>query len=119
MAKEDKEETNPWSRERTFWQKNAGDIVMLATSLFFLVLTIAAVGFLLIKPEVPGLSNIFKDPPPPPPRRQADQKFHYSLPGEAEVLIFPGKPVQFPPMSPTPAQPVQKPPAAPVPQQNR
>lgn len=105
MAEQDKEEINPWSRERTFWQKNAGDLVMLVTSVFFLGLTIFLVGFVLIKPGVPGLSNVFKDPPPPPPRRGADQKFLYSLPGEAEVLIFPGKPVILP--LPPPAQPQQ------------
>ena len=114
MATDDKEEINPWSRERSFWQKHGGDIMMLATSVFFLGLTIFLVGFLLIKPEVPGLSNLFKEPPPPPPRRQADQKFHYSVPGEAEVLIFPGKPVILPP----PAQSGQKP-AQPAPQGNR
>jgi hypothetical protein len=99
-----KDEKNPWTRERSFLQKHGGDILMLVTSVFFLGLTIAAVGFLLIKPEVPGLSNIFKDPPPARanPRRQAEQKFQYSVPGEAEVLLFPGKPVQLPPPPQTP-----------------
>jgi hypothetical protein len=99
MTKEDKDEINPWTRERTFWQKNGGDLVMLVTSVFFLGLTIFLVGFLVIKPEVPGLSNVFKDPPPPPPRQA--EKFHYSLPGEVIMDITPGKKVVPPP----PAQP--------------
>ncbi|HJR57034.1 MAG TPA: hypothetical protein VJ798_10665 [Rhizomicrobium sp.] len=105
MAKEDKDEINPWTRERSFWQKNGGDLAMLVTSVFFLGLTIFLVGFLLVKPGVPGLSNVFKDPPPPP--RQAE-KFHYSVPGEVEVNIAPGKPIILPP----PAQPAPQ-------QQNR
>jgi hypothetical protein len=106
MAEEEKDEINPWSRERSFWQKNGGDLAMLVTSVFFLGLTIFLVGFLVLKPGVPGLSNVFKDPPPAPPRQA--EKFYYSVPGEVIMNIAPGKPIVPPP-----------PPPQPAPQQNR
>jgi hypothetical protein len=99
MARED---VNKWTRERSFLQKHGGDLLMLATAVFFLALAIGAVGFVLIKPEIPGLSNVFKDPPPPP-RNPMDQKLNLA-PGESEVILFDAnrKPVPVVPPAPPP-----------------
>ena len=100
----DKDE-NKWSRERTLWEKNGPDIGIIAVSVIFLGLTVMAAGFVLFKPEVPGLNKLFKTPPAPPPQPSFDQKFHYSVPGESEIRLYPGKPVQLPP--PPPAKPAE------------
>jgi hypothetical protein len=100
MAKDE----NKWSRERGYWERNGPDFGIIIVSVIFLGLMVGAAGFLLFKPEIPGLADAFKAPPPPPPPGPSrDQKFHYSVPGEAEVLIFPGKPVQLP--MPAPEKP--------------
>jgi hypothetical protein len=100
MAKDE----NKWTRERGFWERNAAEITTIVACVIFLFLMVGAVGFVLFKPEIPGLSNAFKAPPAPPPGPPGhNQKFLYSVPGEVEVLIYPGKPVQIP------AAPPQKP----------
>ena len=90
-----KEKEDKWTRPRGFWEANAGDILMLATALFFLAMTIGGVAFMLLQPRIEGLHQLFSDPPAramPPP----DQKLHLA-PGEVEVPIYPGKPVVLPP----------------------
>ena len=82
------EKPNKWTRPRGFWEVNGGDILMLFTALFFLVLTVAGVYVYVFQPSVPGLKAIFSDPPPGPP---PDQKLHLA-PGETEMQLFPSKP---------------------------
>jgi len=98
---------NKWTRERTFWEKNGAEIGIIAVCLVFGGLMIAATAFVLFKPET-GIGKIFEAPPPPVPTGPSpDQKFHYSVPGETEVLIYPGKPVILPPPAPEkPEKPV-------------
>src|SRR4051812_5090151 len=97
MKKE--EETNQWTRERSYLEQHGPDLLMLLTAVFFLVLTIGGVAFILIQPNVPGLRNVFSDPPPPRPNPM-DQKLHLA-PGEHEVILFPTKPKT--PPAPKPA----------------
>ena len=94
---------NKWTRERSFWERNGPDIGIITVSVIFLGLMALGTGFVLFKPEIPGLSAAFKPPPPPKPDPYA-QKLTLE-PGEQEVLLFkrPAKP---------PAQP-QAPPAKP------
>jgi hypothetical protein len=94
-----KEEENKWSRERTFLQRYGGDFLVMGTSLLFLVLAIGAVGFVLLKPRVPGLSELFSDPPPPPPTRE--QKLNLA-PGESEVILFDSNRKPLPVVPPPP-----------------
>ncbi len=90
-----KEKENKWTRERSFWEVNGGDLAVLVTALFFLVLTVGGIVFLIIQPRVPGLHELFSDPPPDP----AQQQLHLA-PGESEIRLYPGKPVTPPPPAP-------------------
>ena len=99
-----KEKPNKWTRERTFWEEHGGGIVLLVTSLFFLVLFVGGVIFMVVKPEVPALKAVFSDPKPPPPNPR-NQKLNLA-PGEQEILLFPVKP-KAPPAGQKPAQPPQ------------
>lgn len=77
---------NKWSRERSFWERNGPDIGIITVSVIFLGLAVMGAGFVLFKPEVPGLSTLFKAPPPPKPDPYA-QKMTLQ-PGEQEVFLF-------------------------------
>jgi len=79
-----KEKENKWTRERGFWEVNAGDLVTLATAAFFFILTIVGFYIFLFQPRIPGLSDLYAAPPPQPP---ADQKLHLA-PGETEMRLF-------------------------------
>jgi hypothetical protein len=83
------EKPNKWTRERSFLEVNGGDILMLFTALFFLVMTVAGVYVFVFQPSIPGLHQLFSDPGPvgPPP----DQKLHLA-PGETEIKLYPAKP---------------------------
>jgi hypothetical protein len=87
-----KEKENKWTRERGFWEVNAGDLVTLATAAFFFILTIAGFYIFLFQPHIPGLSDLYAAPPPPPP---ADQKLHLA-PGETEMKLFTAPPKKPP-----------------------
>ena len=90
-----KEKEDKWTRPRGFWEANAGDILMLITALFFLVMTVGGIGFVLLEPRIEGLHQLFSDPPrvaQPPP----DQQIHLA-PGEQEIRLYPGKPAVPPP----------------------
>ena len=104
-----RDKDDKWTRERGFWEANRGDILTMGVAVICLLLFIGSLVFLLgpwrLFPQVPGLNTpVVSEPPRPSP----DQKFHYSLPGETEVLIFPGKPVILPP--PPPEKPQNTPP---------
>jgi hypothetical protein len=90
---------NKWTRERGFWERNGPEIGILIICGFFLALMVLGSGFVLLKPEIPGLSTLFKDPPPPKPDPYA-QKLTLQ-PGEQEILLFHPKPK--PPAKPEPA----------------
>jgi len=85
-----------WTRERGFWEANRGDIVAIAGAVFFLILFIGGLVFLLgpwrMMPPIPGLSTPMEPEQAAPAVPSPDQKFHYSVPGESEVLIYPAKP---------------------------
>jgi hypothetical protein len=89
-----------WTRERSFLERNGPDIGIVIICCFFLVMMVLGTGFVLLKPEVPGLSNLFKEPPPPP-RDPMTQKLTLE-PGEQEIILFktPGKPVPQPKVPP-------------------
>jgi hypothetical protein len=76
------EKPNKWTRPRSFWEINGGDILMLATALFFLAMMVAGVYVYIFQPSIPGLKAVFSDsaPPGPPP----NQKLHLA-PGETEM----------------------------------
>jgi len=87
-----KEKENKWTRERGFWEVNAGDLVTLVTAAFFFVLTVAAIFIFLFRPHIPGLSDLYSAPPPQWP---ANQKLHLA-PGETEMRLYPAKPAKPP-----------------------
>ena len=99
-----KEETNKWTRERGFLELYGADLLMVVTSIFFLVLFVGAVAFVIVKPKVPGLSELFSDPKPPP-RNPMDQKLNLA-PGEQEIILF--NPKSKTPVAPKPPAPPQK-----------
>lgn len=109
-----KDKDDKWTRERGFWEVNRGDILTMVVAVGFLIIFIGSLLYLYgpwrILPPIPGLTAPAVQEPAPPPGPSYDQKFHYSLPGEAEVLIFPGKPVILPPPAPQkPENPAPKP----------
>ena len=99
-----KEKPNKWTRERSYWEENGGNIVLLVTAFFFLVLFVGGIVFTLVKPRVPGLSELFSDPKPPP-RNPMDQKIQLA-PGEQEIILFPTRP-KTPPAGQKPPPPAQ------------
>jgi hypothetical protein len=104
-AQREEPEIIPWGRKRGFWALYGGDLLMLVTALFFLGLTISLIAFVLIKPKVPGLSELFSDTPPPP---QIQQKLHLQ-PGEQEIILFDNnKPKALPGGQQQPQTPQQK-----------
>lgn len=92
-----RDKDDKWTRERGFWEVNRGDILTMAVAVICLLLFVGSLVFLLgpwrVVPEIPGLNAPAARGLPQPSH---DQKFHYSVPGETEVLIFPGKPIQIP-----------------------
>ncbi len=93
------------SRERSFWQKNGGDLAMLVDVGLFP--GIDHLPWIFVRSRgFPASATSSRIPPPAPPRQA--EKFYYSVPGEVIMNIAPGKPIVLPP-----------PPAQPAPQQNR
>jgi hypothetical protein len=93
-------EFNKWTRPRSFWEKNGPEIGTIVICVIFLGLAVMGAGVVLFKPEIPGLSQLYKAPPPPP-RDPMAQKLTLE-PGEQEIILF-NKPAKPPakPQNPT------------------